>query len=65
MNAAFWNLIAAVLCTIAAAITAIVAVLLYLADGTLINLLAVAACGVGALGGGAWIVAAAMGVREQ
>jgi hypothetical protein len=65
VSGAIWNLTAAILCTIAAAITTIAAVILYLSDSNLINMLAVAAGVIGTAGGIAWIAAAVIGVREK
>lgn len=62
MSSATWNLVAAILCTAAAGFSAIAA---YLSEPTLVNTLALVAGALGTLGGIAWIVAAAMGVRRS
>jgi hypothetical protein len=59
MRAAIWNLVAAVLCTIAAAITTVA---LYLSEHTLVNLISLGGGVLGTLGGIAWIIAARDGV---
>jgi hypothetical protein len=65
VSGAVWNLIAATLCMAAAGITAIAAVILYLSDANLVNVLAVVAGVIGTAGGIAWIAAAMIGVREK
>jgi hypothetical protein len=58
-----WNLVAATLCTISAAGIAIVMVVL--TELTLLNVLVEGFTGVGALGGVAWIIAAAKVLRRS
>jgi hypothetical protein len=65
VSGAVWNLVAAILCTTAAAITAVAAIMAYLSDPNLINMLAGAAGVIGTAGGVAWIAAAVIGVREK
>jgi hypothetical protein len=55
VSGAVWNLIAAILCTIAAAMTATAAIVLCLSDLSVINRLAAAAGVIGTAGGIAWI----------
>jgi hypothetical protein len=62
VQAAVWNLIAAILCTIAAVIATVA---LYLSEATFVNQLSALGSGIGTLGGIAWIVAAAIGVRQS
>ena len=64
VSGAVWNLVAAILCTLAATITAIAATILCLAEPNVLNLLGLAAAVVGTAGGAAWIAAAVIGVRE-
>ena len=59
---ALWNLIAAILCTIAAAVTTVAA---YLSEPSLISTLTIIAGVIGTLGGAAWVVAAILGVRQR
>jgi hypothetical protein len=59
MDAAVWNLYAAILCTVAAAITSVA---LYLSDPTFVNELSLAGGLIAVLGGSAWIVAAVRGL---
>jgi hypothetical protein len=60
--AAVWNLVAAILCTVAAAIATVA---LALSEQTFVNQLSAAGSAIGTLGGIAWIVAAAIGVRDE
>jgi hypothetical protein len=55
---------AAVLCTIAAAMATVAATVAYVADPNFVNELTGAGGVVATLGGIAWIVAAAIGVRQ-
>jgi len=57
-----WNLIAAVLCTIGAAVGAVA---LGLSGWSLVNSLAFAGAVIGFFGGIAWIAAAVMALRER
>ena len=57
-----FNLAAAILCTIGAAVSAVA---MFLSEPTLVNLLAGAGSAIGALGGVAWIMAAAIGLRQR
>jgi hypothetical protein len=62
VQAAVWNLLAAILCTIAAGIATVA---LYMSEPTFVNHLSAIGSGIGTLGGFAWIVAAAIGVRQS
>ncbi|HEU0081671.1 MAG TPA: hypothetical protein VFQ87_02270 [Bradyrhizobium sp.] len=62
VQAALWNLLAAILCTIAAGIATVA---LYMSEPTFVNHLSAIGSGIGTLGGMAWIVAAAIGVRQS
>ena len=62
MQAALWNLLAAILCTIAAGIATVA---LYMSEPTFVNHLSAIGSGTGTLGGIASIVAAAIGVRQS
>jgi len=57
-----FNLAAAILCTIGAGIGAVA---MFLSEPTLVNVLAGAGSAIGVLGGIAWIVAAAIAVRQR
>ena len=65
MSAEVWNLIAASLCTIAAAITAYALLVLSFSAPSLINEMAAIGGVIGTLGGIAWIIAAVIGVRQR
>jgi hypothetical protein len=54
-----FNLIAAILCTIGAAVSAAA---MFLSESTFVNLLSGVGCSIATLGGLAWIVAAAIPV---
>jgi hypothetical protein len=56
------NLLAAILCTVGAAIGAVA---MFLSEPTFVNQLAALGSAIGAVGGIAWIVAAAVAVRER
>lgn len=56
------NLAAAILCTIGAAVGAVA---MFLSEPTFVNQLAAIGSAFGALGGVAWIVAAAIAVRQR
>jgi hypothetical protein len=62
VQAALWNLLAAILCTIAAGIATVA---LYMSEPTFVNHLSAIGSGIGTLGGIAWIVVAAIGVRQS
>jgi len=64
VSGAIWNLIAAILCAIAAGLTAIAAVILCLDNANFVNVLAAVAGVIGTAGGVAWIAAAVIGVRQ-
>jgi len=57
-----FNLAAAILCTTGAAVCALA---MFLSEPTLVNLLAGAGSAIGVLGGVAWIIAAAIAVRQR
>ena len=57
-----WNLVAAILCTIGAAIGTAAMVL---SEPTLVNMLAATGTGIATIGGLAWIVAAAMAIGRR
>ena len=65
MSAEAWNLIAAMLCTMAATITAYALLVLYFSAPTFVNEMAAIGGEVGTLGGIAWIIAAVIGVRQR
>ena len=65
MSAEVWNLVAAILCTIAATMTTVALYLLYLSEPSFVNELAAIGAGIGTLGGVAWIIAASIGVRQS
>ncbi len=65
VSAEAWNLIAAMLCTMAATITAYALLVLYFSAPTFVNEMAAIGGGVGTLGGIAWIIAAVIGVRQR
>ena len=56
------NLVAAILCTIGAAIGAVA---LFLSEPTFVNYLAAIGAAVGALGGIVWIIAAVIALRQK
>lgn len=64
MSAEVWNLIAASLCTIAAAVTTVALYLLFLSAPNFVNELAAIGAGIGTFGGVAWIIAAIIGIRQ-
>jgi hypothetical protein len=65
VSAEHWNLIAAVLCTIAAAVTAYALLVLYFSAPIFVNGVAAIGGMIGTAGGLAWIIAAAIGVRQR
>jgi hypothetical protein len=65
VGAELWNLIAATLCTIAAAVSTYALLVLYAATPSFVNEVAVIGGGIGVLGGIAWIIAAAIGVGQR
>jgi hypothetical protein len=65
VSAEAWNLVAAVLCTIAAAITACALLVLYFTAPSFVNELAAIGGIIGTFGGIAWIIAAVIGARQQ
>ena len=60
-----WQLVAAVLCTIGAAITTTALVVLSISEPTTVNELAAIGAGIGTLGGLAWIIAAAIEIGRR
>lgn len=62
MVAEVCNLVAAILCTIGAIVGAVA---MFLSEPTFVNQLAALGSAIGALGGIAWIVAAAIAVRQR
>ena len=65
MTSEVWNLVAAVLCTVSAAVVTAAAAILVVADSNLVNELAVVGGLVGVLSGVAWSVSAAKAVRRK
>ena len=62
MIAEVCNLVAAILCTIGATVGAVA---MFLSEPTFVNQLAAIGSAIGAAGGIAWIVAAAIAVRQR
>jgi hypothetical protein len=62
MRGEAWNLIAAVFCTIGALVVTIAALL---SEPSAANLLAALGAAIGTLGGVAWIISAAIGLRQR
>jgi hypothetical protein len=62
VHSAVWNLIAAELCTIAAAIATVA---LHHSEPTFVNQLSTVGSAIGFFGGLAWVVAAVIAIKDQ